>query len=105
MIWVNAPVMFSANVVDLDQDALQYHWEFDPGSARVEGATAVQRTFTSSGEKEIKLTVSDGSVEVEKVWKVKVVQEITEVSAEELVTLPEQDPFTIGVYVIERNVS
>ena len=107
-VFVNTPIVFSANVVDLDQDALQYHWEFGPGNGRVEGATAVQRIFTSPGEKEVRLTVSDGSTEVEKIWKVNVVQEANgavEVPAKEQAVLPSQEPFTIGVYVIERKVN
>jgi cytochrome c len=53
-------VSLAAAATDADNDALTYSWDFDGnGSADATGATA-STTFTTSGAKTVKLTVSDG---------------------------------------------
>lgn len=106
-VWLNKPVIFHVTVGDLDKEQLYYTWRFD-GEKEITGTDTVKRTFTSSGIKKVHVTVSDGRKEVEKEWVVKVVgapiaeEAPTPVIIEEQ---PQKEPFTVKIYVIEKNIS
>jgi hypothetical protein len=69
---VNKPVVFWVDAKDEDGDKLVYEWVF--GAFEKYEATAVmERTFTSKGNKKVKVIVSDGIEEVEHEWDVRVV--------------------------------
>ena len=59
-------VQFSALIGDPDGDAMSYEWDFADGSAKVAGTASkkttvkADHTYTSAGEYEATLTVSDG---------------------------------------------
>jgi len=102
---VGLPIVFHVTAKDWDGDNLSYTWDFsgwreDP----VYGTDTVERTFTATGDKTVKVTVSDGRDEVEKEWKVKVVEEPVSENTEPVST-PSSEPFNIRVYVIEGNKS
>ena len=72
--FVNTPVLFEAKIIDLDNDQLSFEWELG-GFNKIEDATPrLRRIFTTPGEKTVKLKVSDGFDTVEKIWRVRVVE-------------------------------
>ena len=66
------PVMFEVIVEDADSNALTYEWDFGLFD-KYEGGNAHTRLFKQQGDKKVTVTVSDGTEEVQKTWKVKVV--------------------------------
>ena len=66
------PMLFYVNATDADGDELMYEWDFG-FLGKLEGENEHQRVFSSTGLKEVKVTVSDGSESVSKVWKVEVI--------------------------------
>lgn len=90
------PFNFSISAFDLDGDDLTYTWTFEPGSEKVTGSNAVERTFVVPGEKKVSVVVSDGEYEVSQQWKVTVPEEV--VPAAEVLALEEPK---FRVYVIE----
>ena len=60
---VGQPVLMHVNAVDGDNDPLTYTWDFGLFDSH-KGAQNHQRTFTSTGVKEVKVTVSDGHYDV-----------------------------------------
>ncbi len=103
IVELGKPVIFHVAVKELDNEPLDYIWEFGLGQEGVEGTDTVQRTFTTTGVKKVKVTISDGRDEVVKEWRVKVV----EASSPELASVsePQEEPFTFKVYVVEGNKS
>ena len=70
---VNEPVLLFVNAVDDDKDSLTYTWDF--GNGEVYKATPNNlRTFTTPGDKIVKVTVSDGFYNVQYDINVKVVE-------------------------------
>ena len=55
----NQPVLLFVKAVDDDGDALTYTWDFGL-SGKFSGGPTHQRTFTTTGKKSVKVTVSDG---------------------------------------------
>ncbi|MFA6461937.1 MAG: PKD domain-containing protein [Candidatus Woesearchaeota archaeon] len=105
-IKVGMPITFHVTAKDWDRDNLTYSWEFSGWREKdITGTDTIERTFTSTGEKEVKVVVSDGRDEMRRSWKVNVVDE-DEVVPEQpgVVTVPDE-PFTIRVYVIDGNKS
>ncbi len=94
----NQLVTFNAAVVDNDGDVLTYLWHFGVGEEEVTETGVIKRTFVNPGEKKVRVTVSDGAVEVEKEWTVTVLDEeaVLDVSA-----LALEEP-KFKVYVIEH---
>ncbi|MBI2668838.1 PKD domain-containing protein [Candidatus Woesearchaeota archaeon] len=92
----NEPAVFYVAVDDKDGDNVTYSWNFGLGDDTIKGVNAVQRTFVTPGEKKVKVVVSDGREEVEKIWKVKVLEE--EVMEE---IIEEEPPMTVKVFVVE----
>jgi hypothetical protein len=72
--FVGRPVTFSAKVLDPDDDELSFTWEFGGFNKILDATPKLRRTFTTSGNKVIKLKVSDGFDTVEKIWRVRVVE-------------------------------
>ena len=69
---VNEPVLMFVKAMDEDGDELAYEWDF--GFLDKYKATSTHlRTFTTTGKKAIKVTVSDGIDEVEQIINVNVV--------------------------------
>ncbi len=69
---VNEPVLMFVKATDEDNDELTYTWDF--GILEKYKATSThQRTFTSTGTKVVKVTVSDGINEIEQIINVNVV--------------------------------
>ena len=69
---VNEPITLFVVAKDADADSLSYLWDF--GLLDKYSATAVhKRTFTSKGEKVVKVTVSDGIDEAVHVFNIIVV--------------------------------
>jgi hypothetical protein len=103
VVELGKPVIFHVAVKDLDNEPLDYAWEFGLGQEDVRGTDTVQRTFTTTGVKKVKVTASDDRDEVVKEWRVKVV----EASSPELASVsePQEEPFTIKVYVVEDGKS
>ncbi|GEM_PF-1549723 len=56
---VNQPVTLFVRAVDDNNDKLTYTWEFSPNEKYITGSS-IQRVFTSTGKKTVKVTVSDG---------------------------------------------
>ena len=83
--YVGEPVLFEVDAVDLDGDELAYEWDFGFMQGEVKNTNAISRKFTSSGEKKVSLTISDGRNSIEKEWKVMVgqrqVQEVVQSTA------------------------
>lgn len=71
-ISLGQPVLFHLAAKDIDGDALEYRWNFGLLEEKIIGASTVERTFTSSGKKKVKVIVSDGKEEVEKEFSVMV---------------------------------
>lgn len=94
-------IVFKATVKDNDEDQLNYQWDLGLRQGSVQGTDTITRTFTSAGNKEVKVTVDDGRDSVEQVWKVQVYNPIVE-EQEVLTPEPETEPFTIKVIVIEK---
>ncbi|MEK6863215.1 MAG: PKD domain-containing protein [Nanoarchaeota archaeon] len=93
----NQQVMFKAVAADDDGDTLTYSWHFGVGEEEVTETGVIKRTFVNPGEKKVRVTVSDGAVEVEKEWIVTVSEEdLSDVSA-----LALEEP-RFKVYVIEH---
>ena len=65
-------IIFRVNATDLDEDELTYDWNFGIFNS-LEAGDTVARTFTTKGMKTIKVKISDGVDEIEKVWKVRVI--------------------------------
>lgn len=66
------PVIFEIGVIDADGDNLTYEWSFGFFD-KYKGSNTHQRVFTTTGNKKVEVTVSDGKEKVSKVWNVKVV--------------------------------
>lgn len=96
IVRVNEPLIFHITVKDLDNDKLNYEWDFGFRQAGVKGTDTVSRTFTSPGKKKVRVAVDDGRDSLEKEWVVNVLAE--EEVAEPMV---EEEPFTVKVYVVE----
>ncbi len=65
------PVVFKVNAFDPDGDDLKYTMKFGFFD-RVQGHSAVKRRFSSVGEQEVTVVVSDGKDAVEQTWKLRV---------------------------------
>ncbi|MBI2139692.1 hypothetical protein HYU14_02120 [Candidatus Woesearchaeota archaeon] len=66
------PIIFQVDADDPDGDRLSYVWNlglFESYNA----SNRLKRTFTSPGEKEISVTVSDGELSAERAWQIRVV--------------------------------
>ncbi len=95
-------IIFKATAKDEDGDQLNYQWDLGLRQGSVQGTDTITRTFTSQGEKEVKVTIDDGRDSVEQIWKVQVYNP-TQLEQEVLpLTEPETEPFTIKVMVIEK---
>ena len=95
-VFIGEPVLFGAEVVDSDGDALEYEWDLGFMQGSVKNADKIQRRFTTPGEKTVKLTVSDGRDSVEKIWRVivanKRIVEPVETVEEPVVEEPVEEP-------------
>ncbi len=69
---VNKPIVFWINALDKDGDELTYEWVFSR-LEKYEATAVMERTFTSRGDKKVKVTVSDGEKSIGYEWDVKVV--------------------------------
>ncbi|MBW2977442.1 hypothetical protein KY331_01220 [Candidatus Woesearchaeota archaeon] len=67
----NQPILFGAIASDPDNDTLSYTWKLGAFKT-IKGSPVISRVFTESGEKEIKLEISDGLNTKTKTWTVKV---------------------------------
>ncbi|MBU0457223.1 MAG: hypothetical protein ABH824_02825 [Nanoarchaeota archaeon] len=85
---VGEPVVFHLAAKDYDNNKLSYQWNFGLIQKKVTGTDTIERTFTSPGEKRIKVKVSDGSEKVEKEWVVKVTGEEYITPVEEVAETP-----------------
>ncbi len=95
---VGQPVVFSILGKDDDHDELTYKWSFGAGEDYILGAKTIERTFTTSGIKTVKVTVNDGRDSVTKEWKVQVMDKVV---VAPVVPKPQVIPFTVRVYTIE----
>ncbi len=73
-VYKGVPILFKGNAEDPDGNDLTYNWDFGMFDELEYGEPVIKRTFTSTGDKKIKLTVSDGDKEITKTWKIKVVE-------------------------------
>ncbi|MBS3132484.1 hypothetical protein J4212_08685 [Candidatus Woesearchaeota archaeon] len=67
------PVLLYINATDPDGDELSYSWDFGFLQNYEDTTRLQQRTFARSGEKEIKVTVTDGKIFVDGIITVEVV--------------------------------
>ena len=95
VFFVNEPVLFHVAVKDPDQDPLQFSWDFGMGQKEINGANSVERKFIIPGKKRIKVTVTDGRQEVEKEWKIIIVEKVNKEAS------LEAEKGGIKVYVID----
>ena len=100
------PVVFHVAAKDADHDQLMYEWDFDELlGEEITGTTTVERVFTSPGEKEIEVTVSDGRREVEKRFVIDVAEpqkeDVPEPADTEQHPILDQEPLQFKVYVIK----
>ena len=61
---VNSPVLMFVDAADPDGDALSYIWDFGL-LEKYKASNKHQRTFSTPGEKQVKVTISDGIEEAE----------------------------------------
>lgn len=96
---MNEPLLLQVKAEDPDHDVLKYHWDFGFGEEEIEGTNTVERTFTSPGNKRVKVTIGDGREEVTQEINIKV----TEPSAvDKIIDSLEQPPLNFKVYVIKK---
>ncbi|MBU0460768.1 MAG: PKD domain-containing protein [Nanoarchaeota archaeon] len=70
---LNEAVVFHVAAKDDDQDELSYKWSFSGfGEDTIVGTDTIERTFTTLGNKKVKVVISDGAEEVEKEWSISV---------------------------------
>jgi hypothetical protein len=69
---VNEPFIMWVNAEDKDGDELTYEWVFGRFES-YEATPVMERTFTSKGDKKVRVIVSDGLEFVEYEWDIKVV--------------------------------
>jgi len=89
------PVIFHVAAKDVDNDKLDYRWSFGLGAKKVSGTDTIERTFLTSGEKKVRVVVSDGSREIAKEWTVNVLEQMF---TEKSVSFTAED---FEIYVIE----
>jgi len=98
---IGQPIVFHVVAKDDDGDTLDYTWNFgNLGESSVHGTNTIERTFTTPGEKTVKVAVSDGREQVEKEWIVMVSEERRPLPQPQPEPWPEI-PFTMKVYVIK----
>ena len=105
-VTVGQPVVFRVVAQDDDNDKLQYTWKLGIREDDVTGTNSIERTFVTTGEKMVKVIVSDGAEEVVQEWKVNAV-DAAQMEQTEYVwpadplnsEIPEQ-PFSVKVYVV-----
>ncbi|MAE42607.1 hypothetical protein CMO93_02460 [Candidatus Woesearchaeota archaeon] len=73
VVFKDEPTLFEVNAVDEDGNELKYEWDFGFLEKFENDENKHQRTFTTTGSKEVTVTVSDGKESVSKVWNVEVV--------------------------------
>ena len=64
------PVTFMVDAIDADQDQLSYIWSFSVHEPKIHGTKNLERTFTTPGRKQVKVTVSDGLNSETYVWDI-----------------------------------
>ena len=65
-------VDFDTKASDLNKDELKYAWKLDGVEVAEEPSYSYQTTYEDSGSHTVKVTVSDGTYETEKIWAVAV---------------------------------
>jgi hypothetical protein len=63
---------FEVDVSDLNDDVLRYSWKLDGVEIGDESSAEYQTTYEDSGSHTVKVTVSDGIFDTEKIWSVTV---------------------------------
>lgn len=71
--YLNQPVYFTSESYDPDGDELSYKWKFDTFDSVRNAEPNLERTFTSPGQKTVKLLIYDGEKSITKQWNVNVV--------------------------------
>ncbi len=69
-IGVQEPMLFHIAAKDVDNEPLEYRWDFGWHETDVGGTDTIERTFLAPGRKKVTVTVSDGWEDVEKTWNV-----------------------------------
>ncbi|MDP3990419.1 MAG: PKD domain-containing protein [archaeon] len=87
------PVTFTVDAIDADQDELTYTWSFNAHEPKIHATKTLERTFTTPGNKQVSVTVSDGRDSETYVWNILVSQ------AENPLVLNNQEGF--AVYLLE----
>ena len=73
VVEAGVPIDFSVDVVDPDQDNLEYVWSFSGFDfEKVSGTDHISRTFTSAGEKFVTVKITDGVDSIEHTWSLEV---------------------------------
>ncbi|MBR9677440.1 hypothetical protein GOV04_04825 [Candidatus Woesearchaeota archaeon] len=74
---IGAPVIFEVQASDADGDALSYQWSFGLLEGPITNGTSIlQKNFVITGQKTVKVTVSDGTNSVSKKWLVNVLEPV-----------------------------
>ena len=68
------PIVFHVAAKDEDKDRLTYDWSFSLHEPRVKNTDTIERTFIKPGQKKVRVIVSDGSEEIEVIWRVTAVE-------------------------------
>jgi len=72
---INEPVTFQVIGSDPDNDQLTYKWDFGVGEATVDTTNTVERVYTTTGDKSVKVTITDGRDSIFYEWKVHIIEE------------------------------
>ena len=87
--YVGESITFGIDAVDYDGDELSFDWHFRMFDNEQDGS-ALKRTFTVPGVKQITITVSDGIEQVEHIFEAKVYEKIVNpVKTPEPIVVPE----------------
>ncbi|MBD3355179.1 hypothetical protein GF361_04300 [Candidatus Woesearchaeota archaeon] len=73
-VYTGFPILFKAEAEDPDGDEITYTWKLGLFDQITNSTPGLKRTFTKSGDKKIRLIVSDGDKEITKTWKIQVVE-------------------------------
>ncbi len=105
-VYTGFPVLFKAEAEDPDNEELTYTWKLGFFDEITNSTPGLKRTFTSAGDKKIKLIVSDGDKSITKTWNIEAVEkpinkvipkvvEKTEPEKKEAETKPKKHTLTI----------
>jgi len=97
------PIAFSIMASDLNNDILRYSWKLDGVSIGNDDSAEYKTTYEDSGSHTVKVSVSDGLFDTEKIWSVTVnnVNRKPHISEIDDIKAKETDTVTINVAAVD----